>query len=153
MLVGDRRSGSGNLGYISCKGCARAENPPTPTRSTVASPNPTPPPKKAGDDEEVIRVATELITLTATVTDENGCYRAGRKQGDFTVYGDRARQESAYFNPGDRVPVSLGIVFDTSGSMEDKIEGVRDAFEHFVKSVAPGDGIFLGRIGKSRRSV
>lgn len=41
--------------------------------------------------------------------------------------------------------MSLGIIFDTSGSMEDKIEGVQDAVEHFVKSVAPGDEIFLVR--------
>ena len=132
-------------------------NAPTPTRSTTASPNPTPPPapppKKAGDDEEVIRVETELVTLTATVTDENGRYRAGLKQGDFTVYEDGARQELAYFNTGDRVPVSLGIVFDTSGSMEDKIEGVRDAVEHFVKSVAPGDEIFLVRFSDDAQLV
>ena len=41
--------------------------------------------------------------------------------------------------------MSLGIIFDTSGSMEDKIEGVRDAVEHFVKGVSPNDEIFLIR--------
>lgn len=41
--------------------------------------------------------------------------------------------------------MSLGIIFDTSGSMEDKIDGVQDAVEHFVKSVSPNDEIFLIR--------
>lgn len=113
---------------------------------TPSSPTPTPlptatPPKS--NDEEVIRVNTDLVTLTATVTDKNGRYRADLKREDFTVYENGAEQKLEYFNTGDRVPMSLGIIFDTSGSMEDKIEGVQDAVEHFVKSVAAGDEIFL----------
>jgi Ca-activated chloride channel family protein len=109
---------------------------PTPTPSPSASPPQT-------KNDEVIRVSTDLVTLTATVTDKNGRYRADLKQSDFTVYEDGTKQELAYFNTGERVPVSLGIVFDTSGSMEDKIEGVQDAVEHFVKNVSPNDEIFL----------
>lgn len=122
-----------------------------PSRTPSASPTPTP--KKAGDSDDVIRVSTELVTLTATVTDQNGRRRAGLKQSDFAVYEDGAEQKLEYFNTGDRVPVSLGIVFDTSGSMEDKIEGVRDAVEHFVKSVAPGDEIFLVRFSDEAELV
>ena len=110
---------------------------PTPT------PKPSPSPVREKDEEKVIRVNTELVTLTATVTDKNGRYRSDLKRGDFTVYENGAEQKLEYFNTGDRVPMSLGIIFDTSGSMEDKIEGVQDAVEHFVKSVAPGDEIFL----------
>ena len=106
------------------------------------SPTPTPKPSPAKDDE-IIRVNTELVTLTATVTDKNGRYRADLKREDFTVYENGTEQKLEYFNTGDRVPMSLGIIFDVSGSMEDKIEGVQDAVEHFVKSVAPGDEIFL----------
>lgn len=113
------------------------------------TPAPSPTPVKEKDDDEVIRVNTELVTLTATVTDKNGRYRADLKRGDFTVYENGTEQKLEYFNTGDRVPVSLGIVFDTSGSMEDKIEGVRDAVEHFVKSVAPGDEIFLVQFSDS----
>lgn len=107
-----------------------------------ATPTPSSTPLEV-EEGDVIRVDTELVTLTATVTDARGRYVAGLKQGDFTVYEDGVKQELAYFNTGDRVPVSLGILFDTSGSMIDKIEGVQDAVEHFVKSVAPGDEIFL----------
>jgi len=51
------------------------------------------------------------------------------------------------------VPISLGILFDTSGSMVDKIDGVRDAVEHFVKSVSPGDEIFLVRFSEDAEMV
>ena len=107
------------------------------------TPSPTPPTVQKKDESEVIRVDTQLVTLTATVTDKNGRYRTDLKQKDFTVYEDGAKQEISYFNTGDRVPISLGIVFDTSGSMDDKIEGVRDAVTHFVKNVSPNDEIFL----------
>ncbi|MGH9929344.1 MAG: VWA domain-containing protein [Pyrinomonadaceae bacterium] len=107
-------------------------------------PQATPPAKpQEVSPNDVIRVDTELVTLTATVTDQRGRYVANLKQFDFTVYEDGVKQGLAYFNTGDRVPMSLGIVFDTSGSMIDKIDGVKDAVEHFVKSVAAGDEIFL----------
>ena len=101
----------------------------------------------------MISIDTNLVTLTATVADKQGRYFSSLKQGDFTVYEDGAPQKLAYFNTGDRVPVSLGIIFDTSGSMVDKIEDVRDAVEHFVKSVAPGDEIFLVRFSDDAELV
>ena len=115
-------------------------------------PQPTPSPQQVGEGD-VVRIDTELVTLTATVTDARGRYRADLRQSDFTVYEDGVKQELAYFSTGDRVPMSLGILFDTSGSMLDKIEGVRDAVEHFVKSVAPGDEIFLIRFSDQAEVV
>ena len=115
-------------------------------------PQPTPSPQQVGEGD-VIRVDTELVTLTATVTDARGRYLADLKQSDFTVYEDGVKQQIAYFSTGDRVPMSLGILFDTSGSMVDKIEGVEDAVQHFVKSVAPGDEIFLIRFSDNAELV
>ncbi len=119
-------------------------------RQPQPSPTPTPQEVKEGD---VIRVETELVTLTATVTDAKGRYRADLQRSDFTIYEDGAKQELAYFSTGDRVPVSLGIIFDTSGSMEDKIEGVEDAVKHFVKNVSSGDEIFLVRFSDNAELV
>lgn len=129
-------AGGGVIAFIQ-KPVSKAQiNQPTP------SPKPSSSPLKERDDE-VIRVNTELVMLTATVSDKNGRYRSDLKREDFTVYENGAEQKLEYFNTGDRIPMSLGIVFDVSGSMEDKIEGVQDAVEHFVKEVAPGDEIFL----------
>ena len=116
-----------------------------------AVPRATPP--QEVDEGDVVRVDTELVTLTATVTDSRGRYVANLRQSDFTVYEDGVKQELAYFNTGDRVPVSLGIVFDTSGSMVDKIHGVQDAVEHFVKTVSAGDEIFLIRFSEDAEMV
>lgn len=96
-------------------------------------------------DDEAIRIDTDLVMLNATVTDGRGRFVADLKQSDFAVYKDGVKQQLEYFNTGDREPISLGIVFDMSGNMIDKIDGVRDAVEHFVKAVSPGDEIFLIR--------
>lgn len=120
-------------------GAAAQSGQKTPT------PRATPPPSQEVDAGDVVRIDTELVTLTATVTDSRQRYVPNLKQSDFTVFEDGVKQEVAYFNTGDRVPVSLGIIFDTSGSMIDKIHGVQDAVEHFVKSVSSGDEIFLIR--------
>jgi Ca-activated chloride channel family protein len=127
---------------------------PSVAQTTRPQSQPTPP---TGSQEvspgDVIRVDTELVTLTATVTDQRGRYVANLKQSDFAVYEDGVKQDLAYFNTGDRVPVSLGIIFDTSGSMIDKIHGVQDAVEHFVKSVSAGDEIFLIRFSEDAELV
>ncbi len=127
---------------------AALTNAPAPAQSGRVSqqtPPPLPPQDQQKRDDATIRIDTALVAVTATVTDARGHYVANLKQSDFTVYEDGVKQELAYFNTGGQVPISLGIIFDTSGSMEDKIEGVRDAVEHFVKAVAPGDEIFLTR--------
>lgn len=115
--------------------------------------SPQSPQDKSKRDDDTIRIDTDLVTLTTTVVNERGRYVANLKQRDFTVYEDGVKQEIAYFNTGDKVPISLGILFDTSGSMVDKIDDVRDAVEHFVKSVAPGDEIFLIRFSSDAELV
>lgn len=128
---------------------AVAQQPQTRPRQQA---QPAPSPQEVGEGD-VVRVNSDLVTLTATVTDGRGRYRADLRQSDFTVYEDGVKQELAYFNTGDRVPMSVGILFDTSGSMIDKIEGVEDAVQHFVKSVAPGDEIFLIRFSDDAELV
>jgi Ca-activated chloride channel homolog len=121
----------------------------------VSQQKPQEPPRqdKQKRDDEAIRIDTDLVTLAATVTNERGRFAANLKRGDFLVYEDGIKQELAYFETGAKVPISLGILFDTSGSMVDKIDDVRDAVEHFVKAVAPGDEIFLIRFSNGAELV
>ena len=58
----------------------------------------------------------EFVNVTATVTDGNGRFVSGLRQEDFTVYEDGQIQDVSHFS-SDRVPVSLGIALDASGSM------------------------------------
>jgi len=104
------------------------------------------PGRAAGQDNARFRSGVELVTVTATVIDSNGRFVTGLKQSDFTVYEDGRPVDIAYFT-AERVPLSLGIVLDTSGSMAGaKIQAARAALERFLKTLlGPGDEVFLYR--------
>lgn len=99
-----------------------------------------------------LRVNVDLVTLTATVTSRSGHYVGGLQKSDFLIYEDGVLQEIANFESRE-VPISLGIIFDTSGSMVDKIEDVQDAVKHFVHTVNPQDEIFVLRFASDVRLV
>jgi len=82
-----------------------------------------PPQDKNKRDDDAIRIDTDLVTLTTTVVNERGRYVADLRQRDFAIYEDGVKQEVAYFNTGDKVPISLGVLFDTSGSLQRVAEG------------------------------
>jgi len=110
------------------------------------------PPKQAQpqkpDDQQSFRFRTgvELINVTATVTDQSGRFVSGLQQDDFRVYEDDQPQPITHFN-AERVPVSLGIVLDTSGSMAgEKMAAARDALNSFLSQLNdPNDEVFLYR--------
>jgi VWFA-related protein len=78
------------------------------------------------------RSGVELVNVTATVTDEAGRFVAGLQKDDFTIYDDNERQEISHFS-SERVPVSLGILLDASGSMtSDKMTAARAAIDRFI---------------------
>jgi len=73
----------------------------------------------------------ELINVTATVTDD-GRFASGLHQDDFSVFEDDELQEVTCFS-SDRVPVSLGILLDASGSMtEERMSAARSAIDRFI---------------------
>jgi Ca-activated chloride channel family protein len=99
--------------------------------ATVAGQQPAP-----GDPQSAERFrfksGVELINVTATVTDAGGRFVPNLRQEDFVVYEDNELQSITHFS-AERVPVSLGIVLDTSGSMAgEKIEAARSALDRFL---------------------
>ena len=92
------------------------------------------------------RSGVELINVTATVTDGRGRFVSGLERDDFTVYEDGERQEVTHFS-NERVPVSLGIALDASGSMTpDKMSAARTAIDRFVHDLlGEDDEIFILR--------
>lgn len=96
------------------------------------------------------RTGVELINVNATVTDQGGRFVSGLRQDDFRVYQDDQPQPITHFN-SERVPVSLGIVLDTSGSMEgEKMAAARDALNSFLTQLNdPDDEVFLYRFDAS----
>jgi VWFA-related protein len=78
------------------------------------------------------RSGVELINVTATVTDDDGRFVSTLTKGDFTLYEDGNPQEITHFS-NERVPVSLGILLDASGSMTpDKMAAARAAIDRFI---------------------
>ena len=97
-----------------------------------------------GQDEFRFRSGVELINVTATVTDQSGRFVPGLTQTDFLVYEDDRPVEISHFS-AERVPVSLGIVLDTSGSMAgEKMMTARAAIERFLDQLLNADDeVFL----------
>jgi VWFA-related protein len=92
------------------------------------------------------RTGVELINVTATVTDQTGRFVSGLTRDDFRVFDDDQPQTVTHFS-AERVPVSLGIVLDTSGSMDgDKIRAAREALDRFLRQLLDvDDEVFLYR--------
>jgi Ca-activated chloride channel family protein len=86
----------------------------------------------------------ELINVTATVSDDDGRFVSGLTKDDFSVYEDGVKQEVTHFS-NERVPVSLGIALDTSGSMTpDKMSAARSAIDRLIYDLlAKDDELFF----------
>ena len=92
-----------------------------------------------GDDGFRFKSGVELVNVTATVSDEDGHFVSGLTKEDFTVYEDGQPQEITNFS-NERVPVSLGILLDTSGSMTpDKMSAARAAIDRFIYDLLDKD--------------
>src|SRR5687768_14398748 len=107
---------------------------------SAQTPQATPP-----DDEPKgpIKIQTDLVTLTLTVTDLYGRYVSGLTKNAFTIYDNNQVQDITFFSDSD-APVSLGVLFDVSGSMSgEKIQKARNALKRFIASSHPSDEYFL----------
>ncbi len=98
------------------------------------------------EDPLHFRSGVELVDVTVTVVDGDGHFVPGLTPDDFIVYEDGLRQTISHFS-AERVPVSLGILVDTSGSMEgEKIVAARTALGRFLSDLLdPDDELFLYR--------
>lgn len=106
-----------------------------------ATPTPVPPPEE--DLTRPVSIKTDLVTLTLTVTDLYGRYVSGLTKNAFTIMDNGQEQEITFFGDSD-APVSIGILFDVSGSMSgEKIQKARTALSKFINSSHPSDEYYL----------
>jgi Ca-activated chloride channel homolog len=95
------------------------------------------------DDKQPVIINTDLITFTVTVTDIYGRFVSGLGKNAFTIYDEKQPQEITYFSDDDS-PVSVGVIFDVSGSMSgDKVRRAREALAHFIQTSHDRDEYFL----------
>jgi len=100
------------------------------------------------------RARTDVVTVTVTVTDNTGRIITGLTRDDFEVFEDGVQEPITQFADG-RVPVSLGVVLDSSDSMRGQgMTDARGAVDRFVGELLDGDDeAFVATFNHSPRSM
>ena len=101
------------------------------------------PPGPAG---EVLSLNADLVVLNVTVTDVKERYVAGLTADDFSVFEDRMLQRIASFSL-EEMPFAAVILFDTSASMEQRMNQARAACARFVSGIRDGDSVAIYSFG------
>ena len=89
-----------------------------------------------------IQVDVNLVVVNVTVTDPYDRIVTGLDQVNFSVFDEKVPQKIETFSTED-APISVGLVFDSSGSMSDKIEKSKEAALQFFKTSNPQDEFML----------
>jgi Ca-activated chloride channel family protein len=89
-----------------------------------------------------IRVDTNLVLVPLTVTDPLDRLVTGLDKENFFIYENNRPENIKSFSSED-APVSIGIIFDLSGSMSNKVIRARDSILQFMKTANPQDEFFV----------
>jgi Ca-activated chloride channel homolog len=89
-----------------------------------------------------IKVDVNLVLVPVSIVDPMNRQVTGLDKQNFVLFEGRERQELLHFSSED-APVSLGAIFDVSGSMANKIERAREAVLEFFKTANPQDEFFM----------
>ncbi len=84
----------------------------------------------------------DMVLVPITVTDPMNRLVTGLEQEDFQVYENNGEQKIRSFAAED-APVSIGIIFDLSGSMTSKLIRARESILQFIKTANPEDEFFV----------
>jgi Ca-activated chloride channel homolog len=90
----------------------------------------------------MIKKNVELVLVPVTITDQSDRVITGLDKQNFKVYENKRQQEIQHFSSED-VPVSVGIILDTSGSMKSKMARAKEAVQEFCKAANPQDEFFM----------
>jgi len=91
---------------------------------------------------EILRMNVDLVLIPVTVTDPMNRLVTGLEKDDFQIYENNVQQPITSFASED-APVSIGIIFDLSGSMTSKLIRAREAILQFIKTANPQDEFFV----------
>jgi Ca-activated chloride channel family protein len=108
---------------------------------TLAAQNPVPRSTTQAKDQ-TIRVDVDLVLLNVTVTDPYNRLVTGLERENFRLFEDKNEQEVHHFSSED-VPISIGVIFDMSGSMSNKVDKARQAALQFFRTSNPQDEFLL----------
>jgi Ca-activated chloride channel homolog len=99
---------------------------------------------------KTVNVTVELVLVNVIVTNSNNEVVTDLLPEDFVLSEDKVQQDIRYFST-ESGPISLGIIFDVSGSMEKDAGIARDAAITFLKNSTQGDEYFLVKFSDKAR--
>ena len=111
-------------------------------RKVTIEPRAKPTPAVPAAPRSNIRIDTTVVQIPVTVLDPLGRFVTGLDKENFRVFEDKVEQKVQYFASED-APISVGLIFDTSGSMGSKLEKSRQAVAQFFRTTNPQDEFFL----------
>jgi Ca-activated chloride channel homolog len=89
-----------------------------------------------------LKVDVDMVLVPVTITDPMNRLVTGLEKDNFQLYEGPTAQEIKTFSSED-APVSLGVIFDSSGSMSSKMDRAKDAVMEFFKTANPQDEFFM----------
>jgi VWFA-related protein len=115
-------------------------------------PRPRPGAKADPKPKANIHVDANLVLIPVTVTDPMNRFVTGLEKENFKLFEDKQPQEITQFSSED-APISVGLVFDASGSMGHKLEKSRQAVAQFFKLANPEDEFFLVQFSDAAQMI
>jgi Ca-activated chloride channel family protein len=99
-------------------------------------------PGRVIEQGQSVHVDVELALVNVTVTDPHNRMVTGLESDNFRIFENDVEQEIQYFSSED-VPISIGVIFDLSGSMANKVGKSKEAALQFFKTANPQDEFLL----------
>lgn len=121
----------------------QGSSPPAQSPPSQNAPPPNTAPIDPQDPRYRLAVEVELVNITATVLDQEGKYLDGLKLDDFQVFEDGQEQKVSFFSHDLRVPISVGVLLDHSGSMRHKLQQALQTVREIALALSPQDEMFL----------
>lgn len=119
-----------------------SQQPESQETTAPAPPSPQLPPDPQ-DPRYRLNVNVELVNVTATVLDDQGKYLDGLKVDDFQVFENGEQQKISFFSHDLRVPISVGVLIDSSGSMRHKLQQALQTVREIALALSPQDEMFV----------
>jgi VWFA-related protein len=104
------------------------------------TPAATPPP--ANDDDEVIKIETNLVTMPVSVLDRDGRFISGLQERDFKIFENGVEQKIDYFQSVEQ-PFTVILMIDVSPSTQFKIDQIQNAAITFIEKLRPNEQVMV----------
>jgi VWFA-related protein len=111
------------------------QGPMRPPGSAPEAPPPKPLQQQVPESGHTLKAQTNLVDVFVTARGKHNAIISDLTKDDFKVYEDGQEQKVAYFDKETNLPLTLGILIDTSGSMQNILDAEQDTASRFVRDI------------------